>query len=110
MDVVVHTSDWEGLPRVVAQGLIAGKPVVTFRLDGAPEVCVDGVTGFLVEHRNVPQLSAAMIRLGTQPDLCRQFGDEGQRRFSGQFRHEFMTSRIREIYRQVLDRRAVRGR
>ena len=106
MDVVVHTSDWEGLPRVVPQGLLAGKPVVTFRLDGSPEVCIDGVTGFLVPHRNVEQLASAMIRLGTNPELRRQFGEEGQRRFTEQFRHEFMTARIREIYQQVLNRRA----
>ncbi|MEI7701884.1 MAG: glycosyltransferase, partial [Planctomycetia bacterium] len=78
----------------------------TFRLDGSPEVCIDGVTGFLVPHHNVEQLASAMIRLGTNPELRRQFGEEGQRRFTEQFRHEFMTARIREIYQQVLNRRA----
>jgi glycosyltransferase involved in cell wall biosynthesis len=38
MDVVVHTSLREGLARVLPQGLIAGKPVVSYDIDGAREV------------------------------------------------------------------------
>ena len=45
-DLVVHTSLREGLPRVLPQGLIAGKPVVAFDADGAKEVCLPGETGF----------------------------------------------------------------
>eukprot|EP00913_Durusdinium_trenchii_P028298 g26526.t1 len=38
MDIVVHTSLWEGLARVLPQGLIAGKPVVSYDVDGAKEM------------------------------------------------------------------------
>ena len=48
MDVVVHTSLREGIARVLPQAGAVGKPVVTFDLDGAPEVIRDGVSGYLV--------------------------------------------------------------
>src|SRR6185295_4972322 len=48
MDVVVHTSLREGIARVLPQAGAVGKPVVTFELDGAPEVVRNGVSGFLV--------------------------------------------------------------
>lgn len=52
MDIVVHASQWEGLARVLPQGLIAGKPVVSFDIDGAREVVISGETGFLLPpHR-----------------------------------------------------------
>jgi glycosyltransferase involved in cell wall biosynthesis len=106
MDVVVHTSDWEGLPRVLPQALIAGKPVISFRIDGAPEVCLHEETGLLVEHRDVRGLAAAMIRLGEEPQNRQKMGTTGRHRFTAPFRHEYMTERIRAVYENVLRRRA----
>lgn len=102
MDIVVHTSNWEGLARVLPQGLIAGKPVISFNIDGAPEVCIPETTGLLVEHRNIPQLSSAMLRLAADADLRQKLGETGRRMFTNQFRHEYMTARIREVYARVL--------
>ncbi len=105
MDIVVHTSDWEGLPRVLPQALIAGKPVISFRIDGAPEVCLHEETGLLVNHRDIHGLAAAMIRLGEDPLARQKMGATGRERFTAQFRHEYMTARIREVYASVLRRR-----
>ena len=48
MDIVVHTSLREGLARALVHGLLAGKPVVSFDIDGAREVVLDGITGYLI--------------------------------------------------------------
>ena len=104
-DAVVHTSDWEGLARVLPQGLLAGKPVISFNVDGAPEVCINDETGILVEHRNTAQLADAMIRLAKDRALRERLGHNGQQRFTEQFRHEHMTSEIRKVYQRVLDKR-----
>ena len=105
MDVVVHTSVWEGLARVLPQGLIAGKPVISFAIDGAPEVCVPDETGLLVEPRNVLQLAEAMIRLAQDAALRQRLGATGRARFTEQFRHQNMTRQIRDVYAQVLKNR-----
>lgn len=105
MDVVVHTSDWEGLPRVLPQALLSGKPVIAFNIDGAPEVCIPNVTGLLAEHGNATQLTAAMLQLGADVRLREQLGAAGRARCSQIFRHEFMTDRIREVYANVLAKR-----
>ena len=59
MDIVVHASLREGLARVLPQALIAGKPVVSFDVDGAREVVLPGVTGFLVRPCDVDALGKA---------------------------------------------------
>jgi glycosyltransferase involved in cell wall biosynthesis len=105
-DVVVHTSDWEGLPRVLPQALIAGKPVISFDNDGAPEVCLPEVTGLLVPYGDIVALESAMIRLAREPALRTRLGQTGRERFAGVFRHEHMTARIREVYQQVLSQRS----
>src|SRR3972149_3115004 len=47
-DLVVHTSLREGLARVLPQALLAGRPVTSYDVDGAREVVLDCVTGYLV--------------------------------------------------------------
>lgn len=104
MDVVVHTSEWEGLARVLVQGLLAGKPVVSFDIDGAKEVVIPNETGFLVPFGDVEKLTTSLAALVEDRTLCERFGRTGRKRFTDSFRHETMTRRIREVYRQVLAR------
>ncbi|MFN8708071.1 MAG: glycosyltransferase family 4 protein [Planctomyces sp.] len=105
MDMVVHTSVWEGLARVLPQALISGKPVISYAIDGAPEVCINGETGLLVPPRTSAELSEAMICLAENPSLRAAMGNNGRERFADQFRHETMTARIREVYEMVLRQR-----
>ncbi|MFQ5733900.1 MAG: glycosyltransferase family 4 protein [Planctomycetaceae bacterium] len=102
MDVVVHTSLWEGLARVLPQGLIAGKPVVSYDVDGAREVVIPGETGCLLPPQSVGELSTALIDLAADPALRNRLGRTGRDRFTEPFRHETMTRRVREVYASVL--------
>jgi glycosyltransferase involved in cell wall biosynthesis len=104
MDILVHTSLREGLARALPQALIAGKPVVSYDIDGAREVCLDGETGFLVQPRQVKDLASPLRRLAADGELRERMGRSGRERFTDQFRHEFMTRRIRELYERVLSR------
>jgi glycosyltransferase involved in cell wall biosynthesis len=101
-DIIVHTSLWEGLARVLPQALIAGKPVVSYDVDGAREVVIPGETGYLLPPQSVDELSAALIELAGDPALRERLGRTGRERFTDQFRHETMTRRIREVYAEVL--------
>ena len=103
MDIVVHTSVWEGLARVLPQGLIAGKPVVSYDIDGAKEVVIPGQTGFLVPPRTISELSAALSELVHDRSLRERLGAMGRARFTDQFRHQTMTRQIREVYASVLN-------
>lgn len=103
MDVVVHTSLREGLARVLPQGLIAGKPVVSYDIDGAREVAMPGETGYLLPPESVDELSDALCELAADADLRERLGQTGRERFTDQFRHETMTRRIREVYQQLLE-------
>jgi glycosyltransferase involved in cell wall biosynthesis len=102
MDIVVHTSEWEGLARVLVQGLLAGKPVVSFDIDGTKEVVIPDKTGFLVPFADVETLERSLATLVEDPELGKRFGETGRERFTDPFRHQTMTRRIREVYRQVL--------
>jgi glycosyltransferase involved in cell wall biosynthesis len=101
-DIIVHTSLWEGLARVLPQALIAGKPVVSYDVDGAREVAIPGETGYLLPPQSVEELAQALNELAGDPALRERLGRTGRERFTEQFRHETMTRRIREVYADVL--------
>ena len=104
-DIVVHASLREGLARVLPQGLIAGKPVVSYDIDGAREVVIPGATGCLLNPRDIPALVSALLELAGDTPLRDRLGSEGRRRFTDQFRTQTMTRRLREIYHEVLRQR-----
>ena len=80
MDIVVHASLREGLARALVHGLLAGKPVVSFDIDGAREVVLDGVTGYLVPPRDCGALAAALQRLAADRALRTRLGGQGRAR------------------------------
>ncbi|MGQ0635198.1 MAG: glycosyltransferase [Planctomycetaceae bacterium] len=103
MDLVVHASLREGLARVLPQALIAGKPAISYDVDGAREVIITGETGYLLPPRSVNEMAEAILRLAADPALRQRLGTTGRERFTEQFRHQVMTRRLRELYAQVLN-------
>lgn len=98
MDVLVHTSLREGLARTLPQALIAGKPVVSYDVDGAREVVLPGETGFLLPPKSVAPLAEAILELANDGSLRSRLGERGAARFTEQFRHPVMSQRIRQLY------------
>jgi glycosyltransferase involved in cell wall biosynthesis len=102
MDIVVHASLREGLARVLPQALIAGKPVVSYDVDGAREVVLPGRTGYLLPPRDVASLTRALDELVPDLALRARLGAEGRRMFTEPFRHERMTAQVRGLYEKLL--------
>ncbi len=102
MDVVVHLSLREGLARVLPQGLIAGRPVVSYDIDGAREVVIPGETGFLLPPMSTDPLVDALTTLADDRQLRERLGATGRARFTDLFRHQHMTRRLRELYLKLL--------
>jgi glycosyltransferase involved in cell wall biosynthesis len=105
MDIVVHASLREGLARVLPQALIAGRPVVSYDVDGAREVAIPGETGFLLPPKSVAEMAQTILALAGDPAMRDRYGKTGRDRFTDQFRHQTMTRRLREIYAQVIEDR-----
>ena len=105
VDAVVHPSLREGLARVLPQSLLVGRPVISYDVDGAKEVVLPE-TGVLLRPRDIPGLTAAVLRLAADPTLRDAMGREGRTRFTHQFRHETMTEQLHNLYQQLLRRAA----
>jgi glycosyltransferase involved in cell wall biosynthesis len=108
MDVLVHTALYEGLPRVLAQALAMGRPCVAIDADGAREVIIPDVTGYLIRPGDTTALTASVTRLLADPELRKQMGEAGRRRVDPAFRAETMVQGIDAIYQELISRKAAR--
>jgi glycosyltransferase involved in cell wall biosynthesis len=109
MDVLVHLSRREGLARVLPQALAAGKPVIAFACDGAPEVCVDHETGYLLPVGDRTGLCQRLGQLACDPELRVRLGRRGRQRVAACFGVEQMIEALHTLYTRLLaqtDRRS----
>jgi glycosyltransferase involved in cell wall biosynthesis len=76
--VFVLPSESEGLPRVVVEAFMRGRPVVATRAGGTPEIVVDGVTGLLVDRGDIAGFADAVERMLTETGLAERLGAAGK--------------------------------
>jgi O-antigen biosynthesis protein len=102
-DMLIVPSRDEVTPMVILEAMALGKPVIAARICGIPEMIEEGKTGFLFEKDNVDQLRNLIVRLGRDPDLRRQVGNQG-REFQRQHRTlEQCSARFDKILHELLD-------
>jgi len=101
MDILVHLSLREGLPRALPQALAAGKPVVAYDCDGAGEVCLENETGFLVPAGDNARLVQSLQMLAENAAMRHAFGQRGQEFVRQQFSVEAMVDALYRLYEQL---------
>ena len=104
MDVLVHPSYREGLPRTVPQALLSSVPVVVYNLDGAPEVCIEGETGRLVPVGDRGALREAIEWMAEHPTERAAMAQRGREMCRERFSVERMIADLQSVYDRVLDR------
>jgi glycosyltransferase involved in cell wall biosynthesis len=116
MDVLVHPSYREGLPRTVVQALLAGRAAIAYDVDGTREVCIDGETGRLLAPGDRPGLRAAVEWIMDHPAERAAMAERGRQRCRRDFAAAVMVEQLESVYAEVLraaghgaDRAALRG-
>ncbi|MEK7449880.1 MAG: glycosyltransferase family 4 protein [Planctomycetota bacterium] len=103
MDVLVHPSLREGLPRAVPQALALGKPVVAFDLDGTREVLRRGETGWLVTPTDFEQMTKDIVAILTGDKVTVQkMGERGRDLVYQKFDAGLMVEKINAVYQKLL--------
>jgi len=100
-DILVHCSLREGLARVLPQSMLAGKPAVSFDIDGAKEV-VNENTGRLIEPEDVEALTDACEELIRDKELRQRLGENGRRSVVEQFAPDTMVDTIESVYEKLM--------
>ncbi len=103
MDVLMHLSLHEGLPRCVVQALAGGKPSVGFDLDGTPEVIIPGKTGFLATPENDVEAAEGVIKILDDPQLAGRLGRNGKNLVADRFPWQKMADILEDEYYKLLE-------
>jgi phosphatidylinositol alpha-1,6-mannosyltransferase len=90
----------EGLGLVYLEAMACGKPVIGGAHGGAPEVIIDGVTGYLVSHGDAGQLATSLETLLSDPTMAREMGARGCQRVEHEFRFSVFAKALKKILRE----------
>ena len=96
-DVIVVTSDNEGMPLVLIEASAAGRACVTTDVGSAAEVVEDSVTGFVVPT-DEGALAAAVGRLLVDPGLRATYAAAARARTLSRFGMQAVTGRLEPLY------------
>jgi glycosyltransferase involved in cell wall biosynthesis len=99
--VCLATSTPDPLPRVVLEGMAAGKPIAAYRSGGTAEMVRHGETGLLVDSGDVGGLSRAFVTLARDAGLRARKGAAGARRAQAAFSLELHLDRMEQLFRDV---------
>lgn len=102
MDVLVHPSYREGLPRTVTQALLSGLPTIAYDVDGTREVCIDGQTGRLLRPGDRASLREATEWMMANPCERAEMGARGRDLCRVRFSANTMVEHLLSIYESVL--------
>ena len=77
-DMLILPSFAEGVPVVLMEAMATRIPVIASQVGGVAELVEEGKSGFLIPAGDVDTLTARMVSLFDDPELCRAFGETGR--------------------------------
>jgi len=101
-DIAVLPSRAEGLPNAVLEYMAAGLPVIASRVGGNAELVQDGVTGMLVPSEDSAALSAALLKLLSEPALAARLAQAGHEFTVRNFSFERLVQDVDALYAELL--------
>lgn len=104
IDLLAHTSQWEGLPRAVVQAMLMERPAISFDIDGAQEVVKPGETGELVRLGDLEGFAEVIVKLSADDALRNRYGASGRALCLREFDHRVMVERLEALYGELSPR------
>lgn len=95
--VTTGEGEEEGIPVALMEAMACGLPVISTRHSGIPELVRHGVSGFLVEERQVDQLADCMRQLLSHPDALEAMGRAGRDIVARDFNNRILHPRLVEL-------------
>ena len=102
MDLLAHPSRREGLARALPQAQLAGKPVVTYDVDGNREGLIESRTGFAVAAFDKIEFAEKISFLAGNDATRAQMGESGRQFALGRFDAKVMVDALEALYAELM--------
>ncbi|MEF3351633.1 glycosyltransferase [Paenibacillus sp. GYB006] len=100
--ITAADGDQEGLGMVILEASATGLPVVATKSGGIIDAVKDGETGYLVEEKNVDELSSKLRNLVVSDRLRMDMGRNGRKFMEHSFDIKKQTKKLEEIYQRYM--------
>jgi glycosyltransferase involved in cell wall biosynthesis len=97
LDIMMLTSHSEGTPLCVMEAMAGGKPVVSVKVGGVPEMIDHRVDGMLVEQDDLEGLVDALDLLASDSQYARSLGSRARMKAVSSFDKQMGLNRIEEL-------------
>lgn len=87
-DILVHPTYHEGFGLSLVEAEMCSLPIIASNVGSIPEIVKNGVSGILVEPKNIKDLAEAMNRLITNTKLRARMGQAGRQIFLDNFQFD----------------------
>lgn len=109
MDILLLTSISEGQPLTILEGFAAHKPSVATNVGNCSGLIYGesddyGDAGIVVPVMNTTEIMNAILRLASNPDLCRAMGEVGYRRMMAKYKNSDMKRTYALLYQELYAR------
>lgn len=101
-DVLLCSSDYEGLSLVFLEALHVGVPIISTPVGGTQETVLSGQTGFIAHDFAIASLAQTLEAFVALPQDARQNMSAAAKRHGTLFTVEAMTKAVRAVYQDVL--------
>ncbi len=107
-DIVVLTSDLEGVPQSLSQAMAMARPVVAAAVGGIPELVINQRTGLIAEAGNADSFAQQIARLAADPVLRSSLGNAAREHILASYTDDIMARKTEQFYRHLLEHKRSR--
>jgi N-acetyl-alpha-D-glucosaminyl L-malate synthase BshA len=104
-DLLLLPSENESFGLVALEAMACEVPVVASRVGGLPEVIEDGITGFLVDPRDMGKMVDCSLSILTDSSFKKEMGRRARDSAHARFRSNKIISLYEDFYRRVIESR-----
>ncbi|HET9002326.1 MAG TPA: glycosyltransferase family 4 protein [bacterium] len=101
VDVHAHPTRLDSSPIALLESMSLGKPAVTSRVGGIPELLVDGETGIILPPGDARTLANAILSLLQNPCEAARLGRNARQHYEAGYTTEVMARRIEQVFEKV---------
>jgi len=97
-DVLVVTSETEGLSLAIIEAMAYSRPVLATDVGGNPKLVLSGKTGFLFEYNNEKKLAHLIEKIAVDRVLLKELGDNSKKYINENYSLNNTAKKYMELY------------
>jgi len=103
IDILTVPSYAEAFGNVAIEGMAAAKPVVATNTDGLVEIVIEDETGLQIPPQNSNALSETLIKLISDEELRKRFGEAGLKRVIDVFNEDIQMKKLENRFLELIE-------